>query len=391
MQNESGQIVHESMSNIRHVLALGQKGRFEAIFNKISEDIYRSNLQGMFPMGLVFGTSISIKFFMYAAVFTFGSYLVQYENFNFAYVFRVFMCLSNAAAFIGRHTKYAADVQEAREAALRLFAILDREPRITVQHHAGNTLPSLTGEVRLQNVQFRYPARPTTTVLSDVSVTVQPRTRLAIVGESGAGKTSIVQLLEQFYRPEGGSITVDGTDISNLDLQWYRSNIGLVSQEPQLFDRSISDNILYGDHTGKATMADVIRVARQANIHDFVQKLPMGYNTLVGDLGSQLSGGERQRIAICRALIRNPKILLLDEATSSLDTHNEKIVQAALDRASEGRTTIVIAHRLSTIQHADNIAILENGIIAEQGSHDTLMVRRGLYWRLMRAQESSQL
>ncbi|CAF3312819.1 unnamed protein product [Rotaria sp. Silwood2] len=203
------------------------------------------------------------------------------------------------------------------------------------------------------------------------------------LGTSGCGKSTTIQLIERFYDVNMGRLLVDSRDIRSLNLQWYRSQIGIVSQEPVLFNMSIRENIAYGDNSRKDIPLDeIIQAAKNANIHDFIQFLQDGYETNCGAKGTQLSGGQKQRIAIARALLRNPKILLFDEATSALDSENEKIVQAALDRAQQNRTSITIAHRLSTIQNADMIFVLHNGAIVESGNHEELLALGGRYYRL---------
>jgi len=203
------------------------------------------------------------------------------------------------------------------------------------------------------------------------------------VGPSGCGKSTSVSLIERFYNPEEGQILLDGIDISSLNLNWLRRQIGIVSQEPILFGTTIKQNIAYGKENGKATDEEVQKAAIQANAHKFISALPSGYETDVGEKGSQLSGGQKQRVAIARAIIRDPKILLLDEATSALDSESEKIVQHALNNARAGRTTIVIAHRLSTIQNADKIAVVDHGVIVEEGTHFELLAKKGLYYSLV--------
>ena len=204
------------------------------------------------------------------------------------------------------------------------------------------------------------------------------------MGASGCGKSTVIQLLQRFYDPDSGEVLVGGRDVRTLNIKWLRHHIGVVSQEPVLFDSTIAQNIMYGKEG--ATEEEMKEAAINANAHDFISKLPDGYNTLVGEGGTQLSGGQKQRVAIARALIRDPKILLLDEATSALDTESESIVQQALDRARAGRTTIVIAHRLSTIQNADVIASVEDGRVVEMGTHSQLMDKGGLYYELVTAQ-----
>ena len=220
--------------------------------------------------------------------------------------------------------------------------------------------------------------------MDNFNLTVEAGKTYAIVGPSGCGKSTVIQLIQRFYDPDAGEVRLGGKDICSLNIKWLRNHIGLVAQEPILFDTTIAENIFYG--TEDATMEDVKTAAKNANAHDFISKLPKGYDTPVGEGGTQLSGGQKQRIAIARALIRDPKILLLDEATSALDSESESIVQQALDRARAGRTTIVIAHRLSTIQNADVIVSIEKGSVVEKGTHLELMDKEGLYFDLVTAQ-----
>jgi ABC-type multidrug transport system fused ATPase/permease subunit len=223
-------------------------------------------------------------------------------------------------------------------------------------------------------------------VLKGLNLKVEQGQTIALVGSSGCGKSTTVQLLERFYDSLEGKVHLDGADITSLNVAWLRTQMGIVSQEPVLFDYSIRENIAYGDNSREVPMHEIIEAAKQANIHSFIESLPNGYDTPVGDKGTQLSGGQKQRVAIARALLRNPKILLLDEATSALDTESEKIVQDALDRAQQGRTSIVIAHRLSTIVNADCIYVFHSGKIVEQGTHSELMALKGRYYRLNVAQ-----
>jgi ATP-binding cassette, subfamily B (MDR/TAP), member 1 len=206
---------------------------------------------------------------------------------------------------------------------------------------------------------------------------------VALVGESGSGKSTVIALLERFYDPDSGTILLDGIEITRLNVSWLRRQIGLVSQEPVLFDDTIRANISYGKD-GEVTEEELIEVAKASNAHQFISSLPQGYDTYVGERGIQLSGGQKQRVAIARAILKNPKILLLDEATSALDAESEHVVQEALDRVMVGRTTIVVAHRLSTIKGADMIAVVKNGEIVEKGRHETLMgIKDGVYASLV--------
>ena len=236
-------------------------------------------------------------------------------------------------------------------------------------------------------VRFHYPSRPDVQVLRGLDLVVPDGATVALVGASGCGKSTTIQLLERFYDATAGTVTLGGVDVRDLNVGWLRARIGLVGQEPTLFNMSIADNIAYGAR-GEATREEVIEAARMANAHDFIAAFPDGYDTGVGEGGAQLSGGQKQRIAIARAIIKDPDVLLLDEATSALDTESERIVQAALDRllSLKKRTTIVIAHRLSTIRGADCICVLDKGRVVERGTHDELIALRGRYHHLKMCQ-----
>lgn len=252
--------------------------------------------------------------------------------------------------------------------------MLDRKPKIK----EGKKLPDDTynksnGDISYKNVEFCYPTRKNITVLDEFNLDIKTGQTVALVGQSGCGKSTCMQLLLRYYDPDSGDVEFDGTSSIDFPLDKIRSHLGLVSQEPILFDRTIAENIAYGDNSRTIPLAEIIEAAKSANIHEFISGLPKGYETGLGNKGAQLSGGQKQRIAIARALVRNPKILLLDEATSALDTHSEKVVQAALDKARTGRTCIMIAHRLTTIHNADLICVVEGGEVVEKGTHDQLM------------------
>ncbi|MDK2741547.1 MAG: ABC transporter ATP-binding protein [Nitrospira sp.] len=267
-----------------------------------------------------------------------------------------------------------AQVKEAQGAMQRVFEILDAQPDIYDRPDA-QPLVTIAGHVRVDGVTFSYdPRHP---VLSNLSFEAKSGELVALVGPTGAGKTTVINLLHRFYDPAEGRITIDGRDLRDVTLEsWYRQ-IALVPQETILFGGTILDNIRYGDMT--ASDATVWEASKAAHAHDFITALPDGYQTVVGEKGVNLSGGQRQRIAIARAILKNPRILLLDEATSSLDTESERLVQEALQHLMEGRTTFVVAHRLSTIQRADRILVLDKGKLVEEGTHAQLMARKGLY------------
>ncbi|KAK9249981.1 P-loop containing nucleoside triphosphate hydrolase protein, partial [Lipomyces tetrasporus] len=246
------------------------------------------------------------------------------------------------------------------------------------------------GNVEFKNVHFRYPTRLNVPILRGLNFSVKKGQYVALVGASGCGKSTSIGLLERFYNPLSGQVLLDGQDVSALNINAYRSHIALVQQEPALYSGTVRENVKYGSLDPEISDERMIEVCKQANIHDFIMSLPDGYDTMCGAKGSLFSGGQKQRIAIARALIRDPKILLLDEATSALDNESEKIVQAALDNAAKGRTTIAIAHRLSTIQRADIIFVLENGQVLESGTHQELLANKMKYYELVKLQALEQ-
>uniref|UniRef100_A0A8C0ZHL9 ABC-type xenobiotic transporter n=1 Tax=Cyanistes caeruleus TaxID=156563 RepID=A0A8C0ZHL9_CYACU len=302
---------------------------------------------------------------------------------------QVFSAVVFAAMNVGQSSSMAPDYGKARISAQRIFQLLGRKPVIDSYSEQGEKLSHFEGNIEFRNIHFVYPTRPEVQVLQGLSVKVNKGQTLALVGSSGCGKSTSIQLLERFYDPVEGQVLADGFDTKSLHLQWLRSRLGLVSQEPILFDCSIAENIQYGDNSRVVSQEEIEAAAKAANIHAFIEKLPEKYNTRVGEKGTQLSGGQKQRIAIARALVRNPAVLLLDEATSALDTESEKIVQKALDNARQGRTCIVIAHRLSTVQTADIIVVIQNGRVVEQGTHSQLLAKEGHYYALVNAQVSN--
>ncbi|XP_055645358.1 mitochondrial potassium channel ATP-binding subunit isoform X1 [Toxorhynchites rutilus septentrionalis] len=275
-------------------------------------------------------------------------------------------------------------------AGSRVFEYLSVQPKIDLK--LGQIIPEskVRGEICFENVFFTYPCRPNQKILKDFSLTLKPGQTVALVGASGSGKSTIASLLERFYEPTGGRITIDGYNLSELSPYWLRGHlIGFIEQQPVLFGTTIYENIRYG--RPDATEEEVLEAAKLSQSHQFVSQLPDGYQTPVGERGIQLSGGQRQRIAIARALLKKPTVLILDEATSALDASSEAVVQRALDAAVVDRTTLVIAHRLSTIRNADVIVVLDKGRIVEIGDHDTLIRKKGYYFELVKQQERQQL
>ncbi|KAJ1556247.1 GTPase-activating protein [Cladochytrium tenue] len=280
----------------------------------------------------------------------------------------------------------APDIARGRLAVLAVFDLLDRRSTIDPASREGHTAVAVSGKVELKDVFFRFPTRPDVQVLDGLTVKAEPGQTVALVGQSGCGKSTVIGMLQRMHDAHKGLVTIEDVSVPSWNVTNLRNHLSLVSQEPTLFNLSIADNIAYGARGGVASMDEVVAAARLANIHNFVLSLPEGYNTVVGSQGGQLSGGQRQRVAIARALIGNPKILLLDEATSALDSDSETLVQEALERAAKGRTTIVIAHRLSTIRGADHIYVLDAGSVVEAGSFEDLVRQGGEFARLVAAQ-----
>ncbi|CAF3770521.1 unnamed protein product [Rotaria sp. Silwood1] len=277
---------------------------------------------------------------------------------------------------------------QAQVAAYTVQEVIDEPSTINSDSETGLKKDDLIGDIRFSNVHFSYPSRRDVKVLTNLSFDVKRGQTVALIGSSGSGKSTCIQLLQRFYDQDSGSIFIDEKQINEYNLKWLRQHIGVVSQEPILFHATIRENILFGRDS--ATDEEIHEAAKMANAHDFIMTLPDKYETQVGERGAALSGGQKQRIAIARALIRNPKILLLDEATSALDNESEKIVQDALYRTAKGRTTLVIAHRLSTIRNADKIIVMQKGEIVEEGDHDSLMSIRGTYFTLIEQQSLHQ-
>ncbi|MBA0854373.1 hypothetical protein Goshw_029661, partial [Gossypium schwendimanii] len=383
MYEEASQVANDAVGSIRTVASFCAEEKVMQLYKKKCEGPMKTGIKQGLISGTGFGVSFFFLFSVYATSFYAGAQLVEHGYTTFRDVFQVFFALTMAAIGISQSSSFAPDSGKAKSAAASIFAIIDRESKIDPSDESGMKLENVKGDIELHHVSFKYPSRPDIQILRDLSLSIRSGKTVALVGESGSGKSTVISLLQRFYDPDSGRISLDGVDIQKLQLKWLRQQMGLVSQEPVLFNDTIRANIAYGKG-GNATEAEILAASELANAHKFISSLQQGYDTVVGERGVQMSGGQKQRIAIARAIVKSPQILLLDEATSALDAESERVVQAALDRVVVNRTTVVVAHRLSTIKNADVIAVVKNGVVVEKGKHDTLInIKDGFYASLV--------
>ncbi|TPX35586.1 hypothetical protein SmJEL517_g02169 [Synchytrium microbalum] len=381
----AGQIATEAIENIRTVAALNKEDYWLKRYLKEIDEPYKLAVRGALISAIGYGFSQGMGFVAYIIGFLYGGHLVVWGVQSSQSMLQVLFAVTFTAQAGTRLMLYTPDFSKAKLAALSIFDLVDRRSRIDYTDGTGKKPTSTEGVIAGSGVQFTYPSRPDAPILKGLDVAANKGQVIALVGPSGSGKSTIVGLLERWYDVDAGLVTVDGIDVRDWNLSFMREQMSMVGQEPVLPSGTIRDNIAYGA-PWEATQAEIEAAAKTANIHDFVMKLPDGYDTMVGERGSQLSGGQKQRVAIARALIRNPKILLLDEATSALDSESEKLVQEALDKAVTGRTTITIAHRLSTIQNANKIYVIRGGVVVETGTHFELLALGGDYANLVEQQ-----
>ncbi len=377
-------VAEEAFSQIRVVQGFAQEGHEAARYGERITNVVSAALQRARSRALFFGVLTFTAFGGVTAVMWQGGRMVLNGELTAGALVSFLLYTVTIAAAIGALTSVYASFQEAAGAATRVFELLDSRPDIAdpVSPHP---LPRrVEGAVEFRNVSFNYQGPSGAATLSDVSLALRPGEVVAVVGPSGAGKTTMASLLPRFWDVQQGAITLDGIDIRELALHDLRSAIATVPQEPALFSGTVRENIAYA--RPDATPLQVEAAARVAHAHEFIQELPHGYDSIVGERGIKLSGGQRQRIAIARAVLKDPAVLILDEATSSLDNESERLVEAALEHLLYGRTTLIIAHRLSTVQRADRLVVLDHGRIVEEGTHAELLKRGGVYAKLFQMQ-----
>ncbi len=377
----STEVAEETLSGIRTVRAFAREAAEEVRYSAEVQHSFvlarqRAKIGALFSGGATFFGYGAI-----ALVLWYGGVLLARDAMTMGELSAFLLYTFTMAASLGALAGLWNDFMKALGSTERVFELLDRPPGVS---SGDRTLPAVQGGIRFEGVSFRYPTRPDDPVLRAIDLELAPGEVVALVGPSGAGKSTVASLLSRFYDPDEGTIRLDGEAYTGLDVDWLRRQVGVVSQEPILFATTIAENIRYG--RPDATDAEVEDAAKAANAHDFVAGFPEGYETLVGERGVRLSGGQKQRVAIARALLKDPRLLVLDEATSALDAESEHLVQEALARLMQGRTTLVIAHRLSTVQEADRVLVLDRGAVVQQGSHGDLLASDGLYRQLVQRQ-----
>lgn len=389
---ESARFASEAVGSIRTVSSLTLEddilARYTEKLHGPVKDAYKRVLKVM----LLFGLSESVDLLGMAFTFWYGARLLSYGEYTQEQFFFIFTAVVFGGQAAGMLFGFTSNLTKCHVSANHIFHL--RAKVAPINGSTGDAIPEPdddTPHIELRDVRFSYPTRPTIPVLRTTNLSIPRGASIGLVGASGCGKTTIIALLERFYDVISGSILINGAPLTSLDVVAYRSKIALVAQEPVLYQGTIRENILLGladdiDPAASSLDALVEKAAKDANIHDFIMGLPAGYNTDVGSKGVALSGGQRQRLAIARALVRDPEILLLDEATSALDTESERVVQAAIEKASKGRTVVAVAHRLSTVRGCDKIVVLDGGRVVEEGRHEVLWQRRGVYWAMCQGQ-----
>lgn len=379
----AGKVAHENFSNIRLVQAFNrQKTALNYYDESVQKALDVSKSCTRFVASFQGAASLVIYLVLLATLWL-GALQIMDDNLTIGELTSFIIYSAMVATSAGALSDFWQNWQRSIGSTERIFEIIDSASTSEAPLRAQKNSSSLTGKLEFDEVTFFYPERPQVKALQNFSLSIKAGEKIALIGSSGAGKSTVARLILGFYKPQEGELYFDSMSSLGLSKEYIRKHSAIVEQDPTLFDGSIFDNIAYGANA-EADLDDVKRVAKQAFADDFIEGFPEGYKTIVGERGVQLSGGQKQRIAIARALLRNPKILILDEATSALDSFSELKVQQALDNLMQGRTTIMIAHRYSTISKADRVVVLENGKIVQQGTHDQLKEQRlGTYYHLM--------
>lgn len=382
---QAGIIAEQAIAQVRTVYSFVGESKALSSYTDAIQNTLKLGYKAGMAKGLGLGCTYGIACMSWALVFWYAGVFIRNGQTDGGKAFTAIFSAIVGGMSLGQSFSNLGAFSKGKAAGYKLMEIIKQRPSITQDAVDGKCLDEVNGNIEFKNVTFSYPSRPDVIIFRDFSIFFPAGKTVAVVGGSGSGKSTVVSLIERFYDPNQGQVLLDNVDIKTLQLRWLRDQIGLVNQEPALFATTILENIRYGKPD--ATMDEVEAATSAANAHSFITLLPNGYNTQVGERGVQLSGGQKQRIAIARAMLKNPKILLLDEATSALDASSESIVQEALDRLMIGRTTVVVAHRLSTIRNVDTIAVIQQGLVVETGTHEELIAKAGAYASLIRFQE----
>ncbi|KAH0874316.1 hypothetical protein HID58_071678 [Brassica napus] len=382
-------VVEQTVGSIRTVASFTGEKQAISSYNKHLVSAYRAGVFEGASTGIGLGTLNVVIFCTYALAVWYGGKMILEKGYTGGQVLIIIFAVLTGSMSLGQASPCLSAFAAGQAAAYKMFETIKRKPEIDASNTTGKVLDDVRGDIELRDVDFSYPARPEEQIFRGFSLSISSGSTVALVGQSGSGKSTVVSLIERFYDPQSGEVRIDGVNLKEFQLKWIRSKIGLVSQEPVLFTSSIKENIAYGKED--ATVEEIRKATELANASKFIDKLPQGLDTMVGEHGTQLSGGQKQRIAVARAILKDPRILLLDEATSALDAESERIVQEALDRIMVNRTTVVVAHRLSTVRNADMIAVIHQGKIVEKGSHSELLRDpEGAYSQLIRLQEDNK-